>query len=268
MIVDLHMHSTASDGQYAPAALVEMVQERGIEVMALTDHDTVDGVAEAVRAGEERGLRVLRGVELSAEDYVNLHILGYGFSLETVAAFLGVLKRGRNRRARKIAAFLHEKGVDLSLPEVESLALGNVVGRPHFAEAMVKHGYVATRREAFDRYLDTDEFHEMDRGKPSAKTCVETLKAAGGKVSLAHPYQIMLKGDKLEDLVHRLKDYGLDALECFYPRHTPEQTAAYLALAKKEGLHVTGGSDFHGERVKPDISFARWELDVEWLLES
>lgn len=267
MIADLHTHSTASDGQYTPSELVRLAKVRGLEVLALTDHDTIDGLDEAVRAGKALGLRILRGVELSAREYRSLHILGYGFSTESPALtkLCAEMKAGRDERKYRIIDFLHEKGVDVSLTEVEELAGGDVIGRPHFAQAMVRRGYVHNSREAFDRYLDTDEFQRIERQKPDARTCIGTIHSAGGKVSLAHPYQVKLEDDALEDLVRELSGYGLDAIECYYPRHTVQQQAFYLHLAKKYRLHVTGGSDFHGERVKPDIALAALDLDVEWL---
>lgn len=264
---DLHTHSTASDGQYAPAELAELVKRRGTEVWALTDHDSVSGVEEAKAAGETLGLRVIRGVELSADDYLNLHILGYEFSAPALQAWLDSLKGGRDDRKYRIRDFLRTKGLDISLDEVDEAASGAPVGRPHFALVMLKHGYVSTRKEAFDQYLDTPEFQEIEKGtKPRAEECVRRIKEAGGKVSLAHPYQIVLNGETLEELVKRLKDCGLDAIECYYPIHTPEQTAEYLAIAEKYGLHVTGGSDFHGEKNKPNNPLAAWELELEWLL--
>jgi len=264
---DLHTHSTASDGQYAPAELVRLAKARGVEMLALTDHDTMDGVDEAVGAGEALGLRVVRGVELSADDYLNLHILGYDFSPAALKGRLDSLKSGRNDRKYRIRDFLRTKGLEIPLDEVDEEAGGGSIGRPHFAKVMLRHGYVATRKEAFDRYLDTPEFQEIEKGtKPSAQECVEQIKAAGGKVSLAHPYQIVLNGETLEELVKRLKGYGLDAIECYYPIHTPEQTAEYLRLAQGYGLHITGGSDFHGEKNKPDHPLAAWELELDWLL--
>ncbi len=268
-IADLHTHSTVSDGQYTPSELVRLAKARGLDVLALTDHDTMDGLDEAAEAGKAIGLRVMSGIELSADDYLNLHILGYGFppSAPTLRKISDGLKIGRNNRKHRIAKFLHEHGVDVPLSEVEAAAKGGVIGRPHFAQVMLRHGYVATRKEAFDRYLDTLEFQEIEKGtKPSAQECVEQIKTAGGKVSLAHPYQIVLGEETLEELIMRLKDYGLDAIECYYPIHTPEQQAEYLGLAKKCGLHVTGGSDFHGEKNKPDHPLAAWELDLDWLL--
>lgn len=265
---DLHTHSTASDGQYTPSELARLVKARGAEAWALTDHDSVKGAEEAKTAGEALGLRVIQGVELSADDYLNLHILGYGFSAAALQNWFDSLQGGRNDRKYRIRDFLRTKGLEVPLDEVDEEAKGGSVGRPHFAMVMLRRGMVATRKEAFDLYLDTPEFQEIERGtKPSAQTCVEKIKAAGGKVSLAHPYQIVLNGETLEELIKRLKGYGLDAIECYYPIYTREQTAEYLRLAEKYGLHITGGSDFHGESRKPDNPLTAWNLDLSWLNE-
>lgn len=263
---DLHTHSTASDGQYAPVELAELARRRGMDAWALTDHDNVDGVEAARAAGGALGLRVIQGVELSADDYLNLHILGYGFSAPAIQGWLNSLRGGRDDRKYRIRDFLRTKGLEIPLDEVDAEAAGAPIGRPHFAKVMLRHGMVATRREAFDRYLDTPDFQAIEKGtKPSAEECIRRLKAAGGRVSLAHPYQIVLNGETLEELVLRLKGYGLDAIECYYPQHTPEQTAEYLRLAGRYDFHVTGGSDFHGEKNKPDNPLAAWELDLDWL---
>ena len=234
-LADLHTHSTASDGQYTPTELVRLAKERSLDVLALTDHDTVDGLEEAVQAGKQAGIQVIRGIELSAREYPTFHILGYGFDPEAPALsdLCRELKEGRDQRAPRIVAFLEEQGVHIPLSEVEELAGGRIVGRPHFAQVLVRHGYVSSNREAFDRYLDT--------------------------------YQIGVDSGKLECIVRELTGFGLDAIECFYPRHTPEQQSFYLHLAEKYGLHVTGGSDFHGERVKPDIKLAGLGLELGWL---
>lgn len=266
---DLHTHSTASDGQYAPAELVRLAKARNIQVLALTDHDTVDGLEEAVQAGERTGIRVIRGIELSAREYHTFHILGYGLDPEAPAlsALCRELKEGRDQRAPRIIAFLEEQGVRIPLSEVEELAGGQIVGRPHFAQVLVRHGYVSSSREAFERYLDTEEFHlRAERPKPPAQMCVETIRAAGGKVSLAHPYQIGVDNGTLENMVRELAGWGLDAIECYYPKHSSEQQHFYLQLAEKYGLHATGGSDFHGEKVKPDVQLAALELETDWLL--
>lgn len=269
-ICDLHTHSTASDGQYTPSELVKLAKERSLEVLALTDHDTVDGIGEAVRAGERLGIRVLPGIELSAREYHTFHILGYGVAPDAPALteLCRRMKSRRDERVDRLLEFLREKGIELICAEVEDAAGGEIIGRPHFAQAMVRRGYVATNREAFDRYLDTKEYHEkVERGKPSVKECIAAIRSAGGMVSLAHPYQIGIGNDELDRLVGELAGYGLDAIECYYPKHTPEQERFYLHLTEKYGLHVTGGSDFHGEKVKPDVELAALQLGLDWLAE-
>lgn len=270
MVSDLHTHTTASDGQYTPTELARLAKQHGIQVLAVTDHDTIAGVDEAMSAGEILDLRVIRGVELSAQEYPNFHILGYGFrdGDTELSRLCERLRAGRDERKYKIMNFLREKGVEIDLAEVEELAGGEVIARPHFAQVLVRRGYVSTNREAFDRYLDTEEFREkVKRLKADSRACVEAIKSAGGKVSLAHPYQMGLPEDELEALVARLKDWGLDAIECYYPKYTRPQQAFYLRLAEKYRLHQTGGSDFHGEKVKPDVQLAKWPLELEWLMD-
>lgn len=268
-LADLHAHTTASDGQYTPTGLVNLAKERGLSILAVTDHDTIAGGDEAIAAGEKLGLRVVRGVELSAKEYSNFHILGYGFRAGNtgLARLCEKLRAGRDERKYKIMDFLRKKGVDIDLEEVEALAGGEVIARPHFAQVLVKHGYVGSNREAFDYYLDTEEFRQtVKRFRADARTCIEAVKDAGGKVSLAHPYQMNLPDDELDALVGRLKGWGLDAIECFYPRYTEKQQEFYLHLTKKYHLNQTGGSDFHGEKVKPDIKLAALRLELDWLL--
>lgn len=264
---DLHTHSAASDGQYAPAALVEKAAGAGLQVLALTDHDTMSGTEEAIRAGKRWGVEVLRGVELGAAEDRHLHILGLGFGprYPALEALCETLRASRDERKYRIVEFLEEKGVRISLEEVEQQAGGQVIARPHFAQVMLRHGYVASLREAFDRYLDTDEYQRIERYKASAAECVAAIHADGGKAVLAHPYQLGLPEEELDRMTAALRGAGLDGIECFYPRHTPEQTAFYLELARKYDLRVTGGSDFHGEQVKPDISLTGWELELAWL---
>ena len=271
ILADLHTHTTASDGQYTPTELVHLAKQHGIQILAVTDHDTIDGVNEAQCAGDALGLPVIRGVELSAKEYHNFHLLGYGFrdGNTELSKLCEKLRAGRDDLKYKIIDFLREKGVNIDLTEVEELAGGEVIARPHFAQVLVKRGYVSTNREAFDRYLDTEEFRQrVKRFKADSRTCVEAVKSAGGKVSLAHPYQMGLPDGELEALVKQLKDWGLDAIECYYPKYTSEQQALYLRLAEKYKLHQTGGSDFHGEKVKPDVELVKWPLDLEWLMDT
>ncbi len=268
-LADLHTHTTASDGQYTPAELVRLAKAQGISVLAVTDHDTIAGADEAQRTGDALGLRVIRGVELSAREHTNFHILGYTFQAgdTELARLCRKFQEGREERKYKIVDFLQEKGVKIDLSEVEELAGGEIIARPHFARILVRHGYAATVHEAFDRYLDTEEFRKrVKRFKADARTCVEAIQAAGGKVSLAHPYQMGLPDGELERLVVQLKGWGLDAIECSYPKYTQQQQRFYCYLADKYQLHRTGGSDFHGESVKPEIKLMALELELDWLL--
>jgi len=269
-IADLHMHSTASDGQHRPAELVRLAKEKGLEAIAITDHDSISGLAEAQEAGERLGVKVIPGVELSARDYHTFHILGYNFDQAVLAQskiFQGI-EAGRAERSVRIMDYLRDKGVDFPLDEVRELAAGGAIGRPHFAHVMLKRGICQTWEEVFDTYLDTDEFHAVVEDKPPAEECVAAVHEAGGFVSLAHPYQIGLDNASLEGLVRRMIDeHGLKAIECWHSGQTQEQCSFYLSLAKKYGLYVTGGSDFHGEQVKENRPMAGLSLELDWLLD-
>lgn len=268
-IADLHTHSKASDGQFCPSEVVRMAKDSGIEVLALTDHDTISGLDEAIDAGREYGVQILPGVELSAREYHTFHILGYGFDPKNsiLAETLSSMRQGRNSKALRIIDYLKDSGVHIEFPEVQVLSGNGVIGRPHFARLLLEKGYISNYRDAFDLYLDTDEYHEqVETEKPSVVKCIEWIKSSGGKVSLAHPYQIGISDEEMSRLVRDLTDLGLDAIECYYPKQTPEMTFFYVSLAKKYGLHITGGSDFHGEKVKPGITLSRWELELDWLV--
>lgn len=267
-LVDLHTHSAASDGQYAPAMLVNKAEKAGVELLALTDHDTMDGLEEAMAAAVDRNITVLRGVELGAKEDRHMHILGLGLGTDSAVLdkLCQKLKVGRDERKYRIVDFLAEKGIHIDLAEVEAQAGCDLIARPHFAQVMLRHGYVASAREAFDRYLDTDEYQKIERFKADAPTCIDAIRRSGGCAVLAHPYQLGFSEEKLEETIRWLKDCGLDGLECYYPRHTPEMVRVYLALAERYGLHVSAGSDFHGEQVRPDTQLSPTSLEVDWLL--
>ena len=268
--VDLHTHTTASDGQYTPTEVVRKAKQAGVEYLAITDHDTIDGVQEAMEAGRECGVTVIPGIELGAKENRNMHILGYAFQPENgmLMSLCTKLRQGRDERKYRIIDFLKSKGIVLSLEEVERAAGGNVIARPHFAQVMLRHGYVSSMREAFDRYLDTEEYQKIERFKAGAASCIQTIHQAGGMAVLAHPYQLGVSDAELEHIVATLKAAGLDGLECYYPRHTDKMIQYYLTLAQKYNLHVTAGSDFHGERVHADMSLRPVLIDISWLTKS
>lgn len=268
MLVDLHMHSNASDGQYSPIELVQKAKAAGVECLAVTDHDTIDGLKEAEIQCKTSSVKFIRGVELGAKEYKSLHILGLGFDEDcaAISKLCELMRKSRDERKYRIIDFLKQKNVNIPLEEVEQLAGGKVIARPHFAQIMKKYGYVKTNKEAFDKYLDTDEYQSIERFKADASTCIDVIHKSGGKAIFAHPYQLKLDDDMLENVVVKLKNYGLDGIEAYYSRHTSDMTKKYLNLAKKYALNVTAGSDFHGERVKPDVGFMPTELDIAWIL--
>ncbi|MBN2720545.1 MAG: PHP domain-containing protein, partial [Proteobacteria bacterium] len=246
-MIDLHTHSTASDGKLAPAELVREAARVGIEVLALTDHDTLSGLAEAAEEASRLGLEFIPGVEISAEfSPGTLHMLGYfvdpaDAELEQALSWL---RGGRDDRNRLILERLAELGCPLDLAEVAGLAGGESVGRPHIARAMINHGYVSSFQEAFDRYLGKGAAAYVDRAKMTPERAIASILKADGIPVLAHPQTLALERDAVEKLVESLASLGLAGLEAYYYSHSEEETAFYISLARKLGLAVTAGSDF------------------------
>lgn len=267
MKLDLHTHSTASDGQYRPAELVEMAKEKGLEMYALTDHDTVGGIREARETAERLGVNFVAGIEISTHKGEEIHMLGLYID-EQCSDIVNACRTYMERRAgrgERIRAFLKEKGIEISREEVEKIAGTGALGRPHFAEILQERGLVSTRQEAFSRYLDTAEFHrKTDEKKPAPEEAIDIIHKAGGKAVLAHPGLLKMGKSWQESLVRELKEAGLDGIECFYNKHTYMQRKYYRRLAEENGLMISCGSDFHGEKVKPNVMFGM-ELPDEYV---
>jgi len=256
--IDLHTHTTASDGSNLPEKLVELASRRGLAAIAVTDHDTVDGVPAAQNAGPQFGVEVVAGVEISAavgEIPGVMHILGYFIDVhdEALTRSLGWMRARRKARNPEIIRRLNGLGIGLTLAEVETYAGGGQVGRPHIARALVDRGVVASIQEAFDRYLRKGGPASVEKEKLAPDAAIRAIRGAGGVAVLAHPYQLQLgDGDALEACLRSLVEKGLGGIECHYICHTPARTRRYLELARKYGLAVSGGSDFHGDTT-PDI---------------
>ena len=267
-MIDLHMHSTGSDGQYAPAELMKKAKAGGLTAVALTDHDSSSGLIEAGEIAAALGLEFFPGIEISCKYAGEMHMLGYGIRpmSEAIQKACAKFVELRELRARKIIAYLASKGVGISLADVRRKAGGQILGRPHFAQVMLEQGYVRTIREAFDRYLATPEFDKIERPKPAPEAGIKIIHDGGGVAVLAHPKSLKLAGDALERQVRTLVDAGLDGIETYYGAHTPEQIAEYHALALKYHLLETAGSDFHGEKVKPEISLGRRQGSADLLV--
>lgn len=247
MRLDLHLHTTASDGAWEPAEVVHGARSGGLHAIAVTDHDTVAAVAEAQAAGVEAGVTVIAGCELSSTlDGRELHILGYGVALDDAA----LLSRGERARARRIERMaemvgrLDRLGVAVTLEDVVKVAgEGGMIGRPHLARAMVDAGHVASVDEAFDRYVGNvhESYVATDLGPP--QEAIEVIVGAGGVPVWAHP-----PGDLVESLTPKLAEVGLRGLEAYRTNHRASRIRRYRDLAKAHGLVVSGGSDWHDPR--------------------
>lgn len=252
--VDLHTHTTASDGSMSPATLVRYAAEKGLTAIAITDHDTLAGVEEAEAEGLKQGIEVIAGLEISVDFNPEMHILGYFMNNRHMAIMpvLDDLMKKREARNPKIVAKLRELGMDITLEEVVALAGGKIVGRPHIAEAMIRHGYVGSMGEAFERYLASGRPAFFKKDKLTPAEGVKVILDAGGVPVLAHPVHLGLGWEELDRLLSELAAKGLKGAEAIYVDNTDEQTARLIELCRKHGLIATGGSDFHGS-FKPDI---------------
>ncbi len=254
MLLDLHLHTTASDGQYTPSETIAMAKGKKLGIAAVTDHDTVSGISEAREKAAEIGLFFVPGIEISTQREEEIHILGYGIdeSYPGLVDSCRVWEEDRLNRGSRICSFFQRRNIPLKLDEVKRIAGDGSMGRPHFARWLQEHGYVGDRREAFHRFLDTPEFHaETDRVKPAPEEAIALIHEAGGKAVLAHPGLLKITLQEQERLIAELAEQGLDGLECFYSRHSTGQTDIYLSLAERMRLWISCGSDFHGEKVKP-----------------
>jgi 3',5'-nucleoside bisphosphate phosphatase len=242
--VDLHSHSTASDGALPPEAVVAAAKAAGLVAIALTDHDTVGGVEAAVSEGERLGVRVVRGTELSAhygED--EIHLLGLHIDhVHVIADELARFRDDRVRRAERMVEKLTALRVPLTMDAVLAQAAGGAVGRPHVARALVAGGFVNDQREAFDRYLGFGRPAYVAKPKLLAADAIALIHAAGGIAVWAHP-----GADGRRERVERLAAAGLDGLEVRHPGHTPDDQQRLAALAAHFGLVESGGSDWHGQ---------------------
>ncbi len=256
MLLDLHTHSTASDGQYTPEELARMVKEKEIALWALTDHDTVAGVPQAREAAKGYGLPFVSGIEISTRRGVEIHILGYGIDEQHPQLLKSCQNYQQERlsRGQRICDYLVTRGVEIKLEEALEEAAGTSLVRPHFAKVMVKKGYVKTVSEAFERYLETYQFHQVTDGKlPDPADAISTIHACGGIAVLAHPGQIKLGNRGRDELIHELIESGLDGIEVYHSGHEYAQKKHFYELALEQQMIITAGSDFHGEKLKPSV---------------
>ncbi|MBI3244455.1 MAG: PHP domain-containing protein [Chloroflexi bacterium] len=241
--VDLHAHSTASDGRLSPTEVARLAASRGVRLLALTDHDTTAGCAEAQRQAQASGIRLIAGVEINTDSELGeAHLLGYfaGLDHSELQAALTRIQIERAKRAQAIVEKLNTLGVAITMEQVQAQANHTVIGRPHIARALVAGGWVGSPSAAFELYIGQGRRAYIPRYVFSPQEAIGLIRNAGGVAALAHPVR---SGN--EQHISQLVEFGLNALEVYYFDHAPDDVARLRELAKRHGLLVTGGSDFH-----------------------
>ena len=272
-MIDLHAHTTASDGTMSPDDLVILAKKHGIEAIAITDHDTVEGIPEALAAGEREGIEVIPGLELSVEHNPgSMHILGLFIDHENeqLNESLREIQASRATRNPKIIEKLNEFGLNVSMEEVEKISGGGQLGRPHIAAALIKKGYVRTVQEAFDKYLKKGASAYFERQRLTREETVDMIHGAGGLVIIAHPGTLGVNGQQLDSLLQKLKDVGFDGIEVFYNNHSQVEEDRLMQAADKFGFLISGGTDFHGENkpaIKIGVGYGNMAIPYEVLQE-
>ena len=255
--IDLHVHTSASDGTYSGAGVVRLAVEQGLSAIAVTDHDTVSAYSEAAAEGEKLGIEVVPGIEISTKYDRAVHILGYYIdpkspSLEPV---LNWIVHDRDERNRKMAELMAADGLPVSY-EMMHEKYGEVIGRPHFAALLVELGLAESVQDAFDRFVEKGQKYYQPRTILPLDRAVRIIVEAGGIPVLAHPFQYRMDDALLRELIEYCMDFGLEGIECRYTGYDEDMVAYLEALAKEYGLIRTGGSDFHGTN-KPHIALGR-----------
>ncbi len=245
--IDLHIHTTASDGTFTPEEVVREASRIGLAAVAITDHDTAAGYARAAAEGENCGLEVVPGIEISTKFRSAVHILGYYIDAQSPALgeVLDWMHRDREERNVKLCAMLRESGVDIDIERMHA-RFGDLVGRPHFAEIMIENGMARDMNDAFERLLNKNKPYFIPRQFLPIERSIEIIREAGGTAVLAHPFQYRLDDAGLRELIEHCMESGLEGMECRYSGYDAAQTAYLEALAAEYGLVRTGGSDFHG----------------------
>lgn len=249
MSIDLHIHSTMSDGTMTPAELVDLARKKGLSCIALTDHDTVAGYQEARKRGDAVGLDVISGIELSVTfDTYNVHLLGYLVDCEdgNLLQSLRKLQGAREKRNSEILGKLRAQNIDISEKALKEVSITGQTGRPHIARILLQMGAVRSMDDAFEKYLGHGASAYASRFVYDIKTGIDMIHRAGGLAVVAHPYHLLKDDMETGQLLKQLKILGLDGVEAYYPTHSRKFRKQLITLAESHGLFLTGGSDYHG----------------------
>jgi predicted metal-dependent phosphoesterase TrpH len=258
-MIDLHTHSTASDGALSPAALVRAAAAKGLTALALTDHDTLAGLAEAEQAAEQEGIRFIPGIEIEiAWEPGEFHLLGLGLSHPSAAFLETAAGLARKREARNLAIIerMREAGIAVRYEDIRAFSGDHSVGRPHFASFMVNRRMVKTHEQAFEKYLGKGKPFFAPRECLDLEQAAALIKEAGGIAVLAHPLSLHVSWGNMPGVIKRFQDQGLDGLEAYHPTATLQACRRLEDLGRSLGLYISAGSDFHGAH-RPDRMLGR-----------
>lgn len=254
-MIDLHVHTTASDGQYTPTQIIQKAADRNITTIAITDHDTVAGLEEGKKAAKEHGIRFVPGVELNINFPTGeFHLLGLGLQKISPSfnQMIETLVKNRDLRNEQIINNMQKDGVDITFEEIQNDFPNTIIGRPHFAAELVKKKIVKTRQQAFDIYLAKGRKWYVERVGSNLDEAIVAIKECGGIPIIAHPMSLYLSWGKLPDAIKDFYERGVMGLEAFHPGARVTECLRLEELAKKLGMLITGGSDFHGEQIRTD----------------
>ena len=267
--VDLHLHTTASDGVLSPSEIVRYAKAKGLQAIAITDHDTIEGCEEGILEGERIGFEVIPGIEISAEHSPgSMHILGFFLNIHhpLLNERLEYLQKARAERNPKIVERLNQLGIEITYDEVLKASGGGQVGRPHFANILLEKKCVRSFQEAFDRFLKKGAPAYVDKFRFTSKEALHFINEAQGVAVLAHPNTLGVNGcSALEKLILQLVEEGLKGIEVYYPEHSEVDVGRYKTLADRYHLLPTGGTDYHGiEKNELDIGVGRGEMKLPY----
>lgn len=258
-VIDLHTHTTASDGTYSPTQLVEEAAKLKLKVLAVTDHDTIDGLAEAEKACKDKGIIFVPGIEIEI-DYEDgdFHLLGLGIWdwRKSFWEKLQALQAHRVERNLIILSKMQADGILVEYEEIKKLAGGDIVGRPHIAQYLVQRGVAHSIEDAFHRFISPGKPYYAKKKAPSLEEGVDLIHSAGGKAMVAHPATLYLRPEEVERTFQSYRDMGIDGLEAYHPRATLMEGSQWVVIAERLGLVISAGSDFHGPSI-PDRSLGR-----------
>lgn len=256
-MIDLHTHTTASDGQYTPEELVYKAAEKNISVLAITDHDTISGLEEGAEACRKTGITFVPGIEINIQrPNCEFHLLGLGLNLNGISESLNKLLKGliesRHERNEFIVSKMRSSGIKTTVEEIQAEFPDQVLGRPHFASWLTNHNYVKNRQAAFDKFLARDRPWYVERTGADLDEAVKAIYESGGVPVIAHPLSLYLSWSKIEPVLADFFEHGVKGMECFHPGARVTECLRLQEIARKLGFFVTAGSDFHGEKVRSD----------------